>query len=73
METHTIEEIQAASGLIQLNNISYLEDNLYHNNKEIRNHNRTIIAINVSNYLKYGDFIQSEAGLVGGGLVVPSS
>ena len=55
METHTIEEIQAANSLIQLNNISYLEHNLYHNNREIRNYNRTTIAINVSNYLKYNN------------------
>jgi hypothetical protein len=52
MNPYTKEEIQAANGLIKLNNISYLEDNLYHPNIEIRNYNRTTIAINISNYLK---------------------
>lgn len=52
MNPYTKEEIQAANGLIKLNNISYLEDNLYHPNIEIRNNNRTTIAINISNYLK---------------------
>jgi hypothetical protein len=29
-----------------------LDDNLYHTNKEIRNYNRSTVAIRISNYLK---------------------
>ena len=52
IETHTPDEIDAANNLINLNNTVYMNNYLYHPNREIRNHNRTIVAIEISNYLK---------------------
>jgi len=52
IETHTPDEIDAANNLINLNNTVYMNNYLYNPNREIRNHNRTIVAIEISNYLK---------------------
>jgi hypothetical protein len=52
IETHTPDEIDAANNLINLNNTVYMNHYLYHPNREIRNHNRTRVAIEISNYLK---------------------
>ena len=52
IETHTPDEIDAANNLINLNNTLYMNNYLYHPNREIRNHNRTRVAIEISNYLK---------------------
>jgi hypothetical protein len=52
IETHTPDEIDTANNLINLNNTVYMNNYLYNPNREIRNHNRTIVAIEISNYLK---------------------
>ena len=52
IETHTSDEIDAANNLINLNNTLYMDEYLYYPNREIRNYNRSKIAIKISNYLK---------------------
>jgi hypothetical protein len=52
MKTYTKDELIVANSLINLYNSTYFNDQLYNENKEIRNYNRTRIAIEISNYLK---------------------
>ena len=52
MVTHTKDELIVANSLINLYNSAYFDYQLYNENKEIRNYNRTRIAIEISNYLK---------------------
>ena len=52
LQIYTKDEINAANSLLYLNNTLYMDDNLYHTNKEIRNHNRLTVSIHISNFLK---------------------
>jgi len=52
MKTNTKDELIVANSLINLYNSTYFDDQLYNENKENRNYNRTKIAIQISNYLK---------------------